>query len=129
MLFCSSFQHPFYPFTGHESDTAQLVDIPLPAGTNGQQFRDQAEAHWLPALHNFKPQLVMISAGFDGHVEDEMAQLMLLEADYALISSQLKEIANLYADGRIVSSLEGGYALGALGRSVAAHIDALLGHD
>ena len=71
----------------------------------------------------------MISAGFDGHVEDEMGQLLLQEADYAWISGELKEIANQYAEGRIVSSLEGGYALGALGRSVVAHLDALLGHS
>ncbi|MGB5282337.1 MAG: histone deacetylase family protein [Arenicellales bacterium] len=129
VLFCSSFQHPFYPYTGHESDTAHVVNIPLAAGANGQKFRQEAEAHWLPALHKFKPQLVMISAGFDGHVEDEMGQLLLQEADYAWISGELKEIANQYAEGRIVSSLEGGYALGALGRSVVAHLDALLGHS
>lgn len=129
VLFCSSFQHPFYPFTGHESDTAHVVNIPLPAGSGGKQFREQIESHWLPALHNFKPQLVMISAGFDGHLEDEMAQLQLLETDYAWVSSRLKEIADQYAEGRIVSCLEGGYALGALGRSVAAHLNALLGNS
>ena len=127
MLFCSSFQHPFYPYTGHESDTAHVVNIPLPAGANGQKFRQEVEAHWMPALHKFKPQLVMISAGFDGHLEDEMGQLLLQESDYAWISGELKEIAKQYADGRVISSLEGGYALGALGRSVAAHLDALHG--
>ena len=129
VLFCSSFQHPFYPFTGHETETEHVVNITLPAGTGGKLFREQIEAHWLPALHHFKPQLVMISAGFDGHLEDEMAQLHLLETDYAWISSRLKEIADQYAGGRIVSCLEGGYALGALGRSVAAHLNALLGNS
>lgn len=129
VMFCSSFQHPFYPFTGHESETEHVVNIPLPAGAGGAQFREQAEIHWLPALDKFQPQLLMISAGFDGHVEDEMAQLLLREADYSWISNRLKEIANQHAGGRIISSLEGGYALGALGRSVAAHLDALLGHS
>lgn len=129
VLFCSSFQHPFYPFTGHETHTSHIVNITLPAGSGGKLFREQTEKYWLPALHDFKPQLLMISAGFDGHVEDEMAQLHLLEADYSWISKRLKEIADQYAGGRIVSSLEGGYALGALGRSVAAHINALLGNN
>lgn len=128
-MFCSSFQHPFYPFTGHESDTAHVVNIPLVAGTGGKQFREEIEKHWLPALHRFQPQLLMISAGFDGHLQDEMAQMQLLETDYAWISSRLKEIADQHADGRIVSSLEGGYALGALGRSVVAHLNALLGNS
>lgn len=126
VLFCSSFQHPFYPFTGHETDTPHIVNIPLKAGAGGQEFREQTEIHWLPRLRAFEPQLVMISAGFDGHLEDEMAQLQLTEADYTWVTEQLKDIAAQYADGRIVSSLEGGYALGALGRSVAAHLNALL---
>jgi len=129
VMFCSSFQHPFYPFTGHETDSAQVVNITLPAGSGGKLFREQTEKHWFPALHEFKPQLLMISAGFDGHLEDEMSQLQFLETDYTWISRRLKEIADQYAEGRIVSSLEGGYALGALGRSVAAHINALLGND
>jgi len=128
VLFCSSFQHPFYPFTGHESETDHVVNIPLAAGAGGEQFRAQAEAHWLPALRAFQPQLVMISAGFDAHVEDVMGQLRLREDDYAWITAQLKEIADESAEGRIVSSLEGGYALDALGRCVVAHLDALLGH-
>lgn len=129
VLLCSSFQHPFYPFTGHETDSAQVVNITLPAGSGGKLFREQTEKHWFPALHEFKPQLLMISAGFDGHLEDEMSQLQFLETDYSWISRRLKEIADQYTEGRIVSSLEGGYALGALGRSVAAHINALLGND
>lgn len=129
VLFCSSFQHPFYPFTGHESETEHVVNITLPAGSGGKLFREQIEAHWLPAMHKFKPQLVMISAGFDAHLEDEMAQLHLLETDYAWVSTRLKEIADQYADGHIVSCLEGGYALGALGRSVAVHLNALLGNS
>ncbi len=128
VLFCSSFQHPFYPFTGHQTETDHVVNIPLPAGTGGEQFRAQAEAHWLPALRAFRPQLVMISAGFDAHVEDVMGQLRLREDDYAWITTELKAVADESAQGRIVSCLEGGYALDALGRCVVAHLDALLGH-
>ncbi|MES9964595.1 MAG: histone deacetylase family protein [Candidatus Sedimenticola sp. 20ELBAFRAG] len=127
VLFCSSFQHPFYPFTGHECDADHVVNIPLKAGADGEEFRKQVEAHWLPALEHFKPQLVMISAGFDAHAEDDMGQLRLREADYRWVTAKLKEIADEHAGGRIVSSLEGGYELDALGRSVVAHLDALLG--
>ncbi len=126
VLFCSSFQHPFYPFTGHETDEKHIVNITLPAGTSGPHFRQEVEAHWLPRLHEFKPQLVMISAGFDAHAEDDMAHLRLREPDYKWVTEALKEVANRYANGRVVSSLEGGYNLSALGRSVQVHIDALL---
>ncbi|WP_435685921.1 histone deacetylase family protein [Sedimenticola selenatireducens] len=128
VLFCSSFQHPFYPFTGHETETDHIVNITLPAGANGAEFRKQVEAHWVPALHHFKPQLVMISAGFDAHISDDMSHLRLREADYDWVTSLLKDIADQYAEGRIVSTLEGGYEHGSLARSVLAHLDALLGH-
>jgi len=126
ILFCSTFQHPFYPFTGHEAETANLVDAPLPAGTNGAEFRAAVEKRWLPALEHFRPQLLMISAGFDGHAEDEMAHFMLLDEDYVWVTRQLVGVAQCHAEGRIVSCLEGGYALDALGRSVIAHLNALL---
>ena len=128
VLFCSSFQHPFYPFTGHESETDHVVNIPLSAGADGRVFREQVEAHWLPALEAFQPQLVMISAGFDAHVEDTLGQLRLREPDYAWVTAQLKSIADKSAEGRVVSTLEGGYALSALGRSVVAHLNALIGN-
>jgi acetoin utilization deacetylase AcuC-like enzyme len=126
VLFCSTFQHPFYPFTGHEAETANLVDAPLPAGTGSDAFRGAIREHWLPALDQFRPQLLMISAGFDGHVEEDMAHFMLLDEDYAWITRQLSDIALRHADGRIVSCLEGGYALSALGRSAVAHLKALI---
>jgi len=129
VLFCSSFQHPFYPFTGHETETDHVINIPLAAGAGGKIFREQVEANWLPALKGFQPQLLLISAGFDAHAEDEMGQLRLNELDYAWITSELRMIADSYAEGRIVSTLEGGYALSALGRSVMAHLDALLGNS
>lgn len=126
VLFCSSFQHPFYPFTGHETDEQHIVNITLPAGTSGPHFRQQVETHWLPRLHDFKPQLVLISAGFDAHAEDDMAHLRLRETDYRWVTEELKDIAKQHANGRVVSSLEGGYSLSALGRSVKVHIDALM---
>ena len=128
VLFCSSFEHPFYPFTGHETDTPHIVNITLPAGADGARFREEVERHWLYRLHEFKPELVLISAGFDAHTEDSMSHVRLRESDYVWITHELKKVADQYAGGRMVSTLEGGYDLSALGRSAVAHIDALLGH-
>lgn len=125
VLFCSSFQHPFYPFTGHASDTKNLVDVPLSAATKGPEFRQAITKHWLPALNDFKPQFVFISAGFDAHVLDDMSSLQLVEADYAWITQELVALAEKHADGRILSMLEGGYDTGALARSVISHLKAL----
>lgn len=126
ILFCSTFQHPFYPHTGANTRQQHIVNVPLPAGTNGRAFRDAVEQHWLPRLDDFKPELILVSAGFDGHVEDEMAGMALVESDYAWVTRQIKQLAEHYAKGRIVSTLEGGYALSALGRSVVAHLKAML---
>lgn len=126
VLFCSTFQHPFYPHSGIDVEADNIVNVPLPAGTDGQAFQAAVETHWLPALNAFKPELILISAGFDAHLEDDMAGLGLLEEDYAWVTTEIRKIANQYARGRIVSSLEGGYALSALGRSVVAHLRALL---
>lgn len=127
VLFCSTFQHPFYPHTGHEAETANLVAVPLPAGSGGEAFRTGIRDHWLPALEHFAPELILISAGFDGHIEDDMAGLALVEADYAWATRRIAELAKRHAAGRVVSMLEGGYALDALGRSAIAHLDALIG--
>jgi len=127
-LFCSSYQYPLYPFEVEESDVAPIINVPLVATTKGEQFRDKLTAHWLPALHKFKPELIIISAGFDAHIEDDMSQVSLTEADYRWITDELKIIANEYSEGRIVSVLEGGYAPSALGRSVVAHINGLIGN-
>jgi acetoin utilization deacetylase AcuC-like enzyme len=128
VLFCSSFQHPFYPGTGADCKAPNVINIPLPARTDGAAFRAAVQARWLERLDAFAPQLVMISAGFDGHAEDDMAHFNLREPDYAWITKQLHELAERHAGGRIVSCLEGGYNLSALGRSVAVHIDELIGH-
>ncbi len=127
VLFCSSFQHPFYPFTGHEKETDNLVDVPLPAGTDGPAFRKAISEHWLPHLDSFAPQMVLISAGFDAHVADDMSTLHLTDDDYGWLTGELVQIANTHAQGRIVSMLEGGYEPHALARSVVRHLDVLLG--
>ncbi len=126
VLFSSSFQHPYYPFTNLENHADNIIKIPLKAGSAGAEFRQHIEQHCFPRLESFKPELILISAGFDGHREDDMSQINLVEEDYAWITSKLKEIANKYAQGKIISVLEGGYALSALGRSVVAHIKAML---
>ncbi len=127
-LFCSSYEYPLYPFEITESDIPPIINTPLPATTKGKQFRDKLTKHWLPALHKFKPELIVVSAGFDAHIEDDMSQVSLTEADYRWITDELKIIANEYSQGRIVSLLEGGYAPSALGRSVVAHINGLIGN-
>jgi acetoin utilization deacetylase AcuC-like enzyme len=104
-----------------------MVNIPLSAGNGGTEFRDAVRKHWLPALDAHEPELILISAGFDAHREDPLAGLAFVEDDYAWVTRELAGVARRHADGRIVSSLEGGYALSALGRSVVAHVRELVG--
>jgi len=125
ILVCSSFQHPHYPNRLFDVKRENIVNTPLDAGTAGLEFRKAIERDWLPALEKFRPNLIMISAGFDAHSEDPLADLRLVEDDYTWISQLLVDAANTYCDGKIVSSLEGGYALDALARSVAAHLEVL----
>ena len=127
ILFCSTFQHPFYPFTGHESDSTNLVDVPLPAGTGGEAFREAIREHWLPALETFQPEFLFLSAGFDAHMLDDMSGLSLTENDYRWLTTELVGVAGRHAQGRILSMLEGGYEPGPLARSVVAHVNALIG--
>ena len=127
VMLCSTFQHPFYPHCGADTVSDHIVNVPLPAGTAGGAYREAFSARALPRLEAFRPQVLFCSAGFDGHREDEMAQFGLVEADYAWITEQVVAVAARHAEGRIVSVLEGGYDLSALGRSVAVHIRALAG--
>ncbi len=127
VLMASTFQHPFYPYSGTDHPAPNMVNVPLAAGTGSQGFREAVERHWLPALDDFAPQMVFFSAGFDAHVEDDMAMLRLVDQDYAWVTREVKTIADRHAGGRIVSVLEGGYALSALGRSVVQHIRVLGG--
>lgn len=127
ILMCGFYQHPFYPVGGSRSNAANLINMPVPAYTSGMDIRELIDVMWLPRLERFRPQLLFISAGFDAHREDDLGQLGLVEADYAWITHRLVEVAERHAQGRVVSCLEGGYNLGALARSVEAHVAALAG--
>jgi acetoin utilization deacetylase AcuC-like enzyme len=126
VLMVSTFQHPFYPSSGIEGRSERMVNVPLAAGSSGKEFRAAVTEQWLPALERFAPQMLFVSAGFDAHRDDEMAMLRFLETDYAWVTQQLRSVAARHAQGRIVSVLEGGYQLGALARSVAAHLENLV---
>ncbi|MBT1063094.1 histone deacetylase family protein [Bowmanella sp. Y26] len=125
VLFCSSYEYPFYPFNvgpGNE----HILNLPLPPGTDGDSFREAVINQWLDKIDAFAPQLILISAGFDGHYEDDMAHFRLVETDYDWITRELKQIANKHCNGKMLSTLEGGYAMSALGRSVTVHIKAMM---
>jgi acetoin utilization deacetylase AcuC-like enzyme len=124
ILMVSFYQHPLYPY-GEHADAANLVNLPVPAYTRGMEVREMIDTHWMPRLHAHKPQMIFISAGFDAHREDDLGQMALVEQDYAWITERIKEVAARHANKRIVSCLEGGYALSALGRSVEAHVRVL----
>jgi acetoin utilization deacetylase AcuC-like enzyme len=125
VLMASFFQHPFYPYCGTENPAKNMLNVPLPAGTRGDRVREVVEQVWLPRLEAFEPQMIFVSAGFDAHREDDLGQMGLVEADYAFITHKLMQLAARHARNRIVSSLEGGYNLSALARSVAAHVRTL----
>ncbi|MBI3374480.1 MAG: histone deacetylase family protein [Betaproteobacteria bacterium] len=126
-LMASIFQHPYYPYSGTEDPAGNMYNVPLAGGTGGQGLRAAVEKVWLPALERFKPEMVFFSAGFDAHEEDDMAGLRFRDADYRWVTEQVKAVADRYAKGRMVSMLEGGYALSALGRSVVQHVRVLAG--
>jgi len=125
VLMVSFFQHPFYPFSGTEPEGSHALNIPVPAYSDGSVVRQLVTEQWLPALAAHRPQMIFVSAGFDAHREDDMAQMGLVEADYTWLTRQIMQVAAQHAQGRIVSCLEGGYNLSALGRSVVAHMKVL----
>ena len=127
VLMVSTFQHPFYPYCGTEDPAPNMVSVPLAAGAGSKQFRDAVMARWIPTLEEFAAELVLFSAGFDAHIEDEMAMLRLVDSDYGWVTERMRAIADRQAKGRMVSMLEGGYALAALGRSVTQHVRVLAG--
>jgi len=126
IMLCSSFEHPFYPFSGTEETGRNVLNTPMPAGTNGDKYKEMMQEKWLPALHRFKPELIFISAGFDAHRDDDMGHFLLNVNDYAWITKEILAIADKYAEGRVVSMLEGGYELSSLARSVASHLRVLM---
>jgi len=126
VMLCSTFQHPFYPYSGADTHSDHIINVPLPAGTNGQRFREAVKHHCLPVLQKFSPQLIIFSAGFDAHENDMLASLRLHADDYAWVTQEVLDIADQYAEGRSISLLEGGYDLQALADSAMAHIKALI---
>jgi acetoin utilization deacetylase AcuC-like enzyme len=126
VLMASFFQHPFFPYSGTDSAAPNMLNVPLAAGSGGAAVRKAVAQTWLPALERFKPQMILISAGFDAHAEDLLGGMALVEDDYEWITRQLLSLAARHAQQRIVSMLEGGYSLPALGRSVAAHVRTLM---
>src|SRR3954453_6796611 len=128
VLFCSTHQMPLYPGTGAASERGEhdtIVNVPLRAGDGGEAFREALEVSVLPRVEAFSPDLILVSAGFDAHWRDPLADLELTEADFAWATKQLMNIADHRCGGRIVSLLEGGYDLDGLARSAAAHVKAL----
>lgn len=126
VMLCSVFQHPFYPDASLVTDSDHIIHVPLDAGAYSEEFQQAVRDNLLPALHRFKPELVLVSAGFDSHFEDPLGQLNLLDSDYYWISCEIVEVAEQYAGGHVVSALEGGYELAALGRAVVQHLRALM---
>ena len=125
VLVCSSFQHPFYPHRYTDIERSHVVNTPLRAGTGSAGFREAIERDWLPALDRHAPDLILVSAGFDAHRADPLAGLELEDDDFRWITRLIVDAANRHARGRVVSTLEGGYDLAALARSVAAHLEIL----
>lgn len=125
VMLCSTFQHPFYPFKGADTRTERMINVPLPAGTDGKDFRAAVLSEFAPALENFRPQMVFVSAGFDAHRNDPLASLNLIREDYVWVTEFIKDVAHRHAQDRIVSSLEGGYDLVSLADSATAHIKSL----
>jgi len=125
VLMCGFFQHPLFPDCGVDQPAANMVNVPVPAYTKGDAIKTLVAEHWLPRLQDHATEMVFVSAGFDGHREDDMAQLGLVEKDYVWLTEQIMAVADRHAQGRIVSALEGGYNLSALARSVVAHVRTL----
>ncbi|MDD5389183.1 MAG: histone deacetylase family protein [Gallionellaceae bacterium] len=127
VMFCSTFQHPFYPYSGADTVSDHIINVPLPAGTTGKRYREAFEEKVLPKLAAFEPEMLFFSAGFDGHREDDMGQFSLMESDYIWITEQSMAVTQAHTRGRVVSVLEGGYDLSSLGRGVTEHIRVLAG--
>lgn len=129
VMYCSTHEMPLFPGTGEVGETGTadtIVNAPLRAGDDGTQFKDAMETRILPRLEAFRPDLILISAGFDGHVRDPMASLRLVETDFTWVTRRLMDVADRVCGGRVVSLLEGGYDLEGLAASASAHVSALM---
>ncbi len=127
VLVCSSFEYPLYPYSHFNVDRPNIINSPLEAYTRGIQFRRTVERDWFSRLQEHKPQLILISAGFDAHKADPLAHLELEEKDYRWVTRLVMDVARMYSHGRVVSMLEGGYDLKALAASVELHLEGLMG--
>jgi acetoin utilization deacetylase AcuC-like enzyme len=127
VMLCSTFQHPYYPYCGADSGNEHIINVPLPAMTDGRGFREAVERFWMPALDAFGPQMIFVSAGFDAHRDDPLAYLKLGDEDYRWVTEKLMDVAARHSKGRVVSTLEGGYNTEALGRCVVEHVRVLAG--
>ena len=127
VLFCSTFEHPFFPFTPVLENAVNRVNVPLKATAKSEDFRAAVSQHWLPALKRFQPEIVFVSAGFDAHRDDDMSHVSLTDDDFRWVSEQIVEVAEASASGRIISALEGGYELNSLARCVESHVRVLMG--
>lgn len=126
VMLCSTFQHPFYPHRGYDTRTANMINVPLAAKSGSRELKHAFEHEFLPALNAFKPEIIFVSAGFDAHTEDPLADLNLVNADYIWMTEFIKTVADQHAKGRIVSLLEGGYHLKALAEAACSHVETLL---
>ncbi len=126
VMLCSTFQHPFYPHRGFDTRSATMINVPLAAKSGRDELQQAFEQEFLPALNQFKPEIIYVSAGFDAHADDPLADLNLTNADYIWMTEFIKKVAKQHAQGRIVSLLEGGYHLKALSAAASCHIDTLL---
>lgn len=127
LLYCSTFQHPFFPFTPLPENNEKVISIPLEASAKSAEFRAAVNDHWLPALERFEPEMIFVSAGFDAHQDDEMSYVSLTDADFRWVIEEIKRIADNSAAGHIVSALEGGYEIHSLARCVETHMRVLMG--
>lgn len=127
VLFCSTFEHPFFPYTPLLENAANRVNVPLDATAKSQEFREAVTGHWLPALEKFQPELVFVSAGFDAHRDDDMSHVSLTDQDFRWVSEQIVKVAAGSASGRIISMLEGGYELNSLARCAETHVRVIMG--
>jgi acetoin utilization deacetylase AcuC-like enzyme len=125
VMLCSTFQHPFYPHRGPETRSKNMINVPIKAKASREDFKKAFQTEFSSALDAFKPEIIFISAGFDAHLNDPLADLTLIEDDYIWITEFIKEKAKMYSNNRIVSSLEGGYHLSSLSKSAFVHIDNL----
>ena len=126
VMICSSFQDHYYPNRYLDYTNEHIINLPMAPGTTGDRWRTRVEAEWLPKLEDHQPDLLLISAGFDAHIDDPLAQIEFVEDDYAWVTGQLIDLAERNCEGRLMSTLEGGYDLEALARCVESHLKVLL---